>query len=156
MNFHPGPPEYPGIGCFNFAIYDEVNCYGVTAHIMNAKVDTGQIIGVKRFKMSNNENVISLSKKTYKAQYELFIEVLSFIFKNKSLPSSNENWKRAPYKRIELESLSEITPNMGPKEINKRINATYFPGKPPPFINLGNHIFEYNEKSKRKSKMNKK
>ena len=20
INFHPGPPEYPGIGCFNFAI----------------------------------------------------------------------------------------------------------------------------------------
>jgi len=22
LNFHPGPPEYPGTGCFNFAIYD--------------------------------------------------------------------------------------------------------------------------------------
>src|SRR4051812_10445430 len=22
INFHPGPPEYPGIGCTNFAIYN--------------------------------------------------------------------------------------------------------------------------------------
>ena len=22
INFHPGPPEYPGTGCFNFAIYE--------------------------------------------------------------------------------------------------------------------------------------
>ena len=22
INFHPGSPEYPGIGCFNFAIFD--------------------------------------------------------------------------------------------------------------------------------------
>src|SRR6187399_298747 len=21
LNFHPGPPEYPGIGCTNFAVY---------------------------------------------------------------------------------------------------------------------------------------
>src|SRR4051812_40062356 len=25
LNFHPGPPEYPGIGCTNFAIYDEAD-----------------------------------------------------------------------------------------------------------------------------------
>ncbi|MCK5346414.1 MAG: hypothetical protein KAR20_23550, partial [Candidatus Heimdallarchaeota archaeon] len=41
INFHPGPPEYPGIGCFNFALYDEANEYGVTAHIMEEKVDSG-------------------------------------------------------------------------------------------------------------------
>ena len=23
INFHPGPPEYPGIGCLNFAIFDK-------------------------------------------------------------------------------------------------------------------------------------
>jgi len=28
INFHPGAPEYPGIGCFNFALYDEVKRYG--------------------------------------------------------------------------------------------------------------------------------
>ena len=22
INFHPGPPEYPGVGCFNFAIFN--------------------------------------------------------------------------------------------------------------------------------------
>jgi methionyl-tRNA formyltransferase len=22
INFHPGPPEYPGIGCTNFAVYN--------------------------------------------------------------------------------------------------------------------------------------
>ena len=33
INFHPAPPEYPGSGCINFALYDEVNEYGVT-HIL--------------------------------------------------------------------------------------------------------------------------
>jgi len=25
FNFHPGPPEYPGFGCYNFALLDKVN-----------------------------------------------------------------------------------------------------------------------------------
>ena len=45
INFHPAPPEYPGIGCFNFAIYNREKSYGVTAHLMAEKVDTVIISG---------------------------------------------------------------------------------------------------------------
>ena len=48
INFHPGPPEYPRIGCLNFAIYDSAKQFGVTAHIMEPKVDRGKIIGINR------------------------------------------------------------------------------------------------------------
>ena len=34
------------------------------------------------------------------------------------------------------------------KEIDKRIRATYFPGKPAPFININGKKFEYNQKDK--------
>ena len=72
INFHPGPPDYPGIGCFNFAIYDNVKCYGATCHIMEPQVDSGQIIEVERFQISTRETVQSLSQKTYKSQLKLF------------------------------------------------------------------------------------
>ena len=29
LNFHPGPPKFPGIGCYNFALYERVKNYGV-------------------------------------------------------------------------------------------------------------------------------
>ena len=53
INLHPDPPEYPGIGCFNFAIFDSANEYGTTAHIMDSTVDTGRIVEVKRFTMTD-------------------------------------------------------------------------------------------------------
>src|SRR5438309_8525630 len=28
LNFHPGPVEYPGIGCYNFALYEGATTYG--------------------------------------------------------------------------------------------------------------------------------
>ena len=89
INFHPGPPEFPGIGCFNFAIYESVKKFGATAHIMNAKVDTGKIIGVKSFIMDERETVESLSNKTYKCMFELYKTTIKYIIENKSLPGAN-------------------------------------------------------------------
>ena len=36
--------------------------------------------------------------------------------------------------------------DMNEEELDKRIRATYFPGKPAPFIELFGHRFEYNPK----------
>ena len=49
INFHPASPDYPGIGCRNFALYENAKEYGVTCHHMSATIDTGSIIEIKRF-----------------------------------------------------------------------------------------------------------
>ena len=144
INFHPGPPEYPGIGCFNFAIYDSAIQFGATAHIMEPKVDTGEIIGVKRFSMTDEENVETLSKKTYEALLSLYKNIIDYVVTNDFLPKCDETWKRKPYMRSELENLATISKNMSKQEIDKRIRATYYPGKPAPFIDIHGHRFEYN------------
>lgn len=144
INFHPGPPEYPGIGCFNFAIFDSAKQFGVTAHIMEPKVDTGKIIGVNRFPMDRIETVKSLSIKTYQAQLDLYKKIINFIMRNGCLPEVNELWAKKPYKRKDLEELATIIPNMSKEEVNNRIRATYYPKKPAPFINLYGHKFEFN------------
>ena len=38
INFHPGPPEYPGSGCINFALYEDANYFGITIHHMDKKL----------------------------------------------------------------------------------------------------------------------
>jgi methionyl-tRNA formyltransferase len=103
LNFHPGPPEYPGIGCFNFAIYEDATEFGSTAHIMEPRVDSGKIIGVKKFVMDQTETVHSLNIKTYESQLSLYKSIIRFIFKSNELPVSNEKWKKKPFKRVELE-----------------------------------------------------
>ncbi len=144
FNFHPGPPEYPGIGCFNFAIFNSEKQFGATAHIMELKVDTGKIIGVKRFSMTEEETVRTLSIKTYSALLSLYKDIISYVMDNNSLPHSDETWVRKPYKRSELENLATIKINMSEDEIEKRIRATYYPEKPAPFIEIGGYKFEYN------------
>ncbi len=65
INFHPASPEYPGIGCNNFALYENAKEYGVTCHHMASKVDTGKIIAVKRFPVYPEDDVAALLKRTY-------------------------------------------------------------------------------------------
>ena len=144
INFHPGPPEYPGIGCFNFAIYNSAKQFGATAHIMDTTVDAGRIVGVNRFGMTKKETVETLSKKTYKALLVLFKDVIKHVITNNSLPKCDEKWTKGAYKRSELEQLATIDLNMDKAEIDKRIRATYYQGKPAPFIELEGYRFEYN------------
>ena len=83
INFHPWPPEYPGSGCLNFALYDNSKKYGVTVHLMNDKIDNRKIIECSRFLISNDDNIDSLLKKTYAELFKLSQGITKGLFLNK-------------------------------------------------------------------------
>lgn len=136
INFHPGPPEYPGIGCTNFAIYNQAKIFGITVHHMKEKVDTGDIITVKRFSIFENDTVYSLTQRCYAYIYSSFIEIFPLIISNTPLPRSDEQWKRKPFTRRELNDLCRITSDMSVDEIKRRVKAATYPNMPGAFIEL--------------------
>lgn len=141
INFHPGSPAYPGTGCTNFAIYNEEKDYGVTCHYMTAKVDTGNIIAVKRFPLKSEDTVFGVTQKCYSLIEEMFYEVIDRILEGSSLPLSDEKWKRKPYTRKELNELCYISPDMPEGEIERRIKATTYKD-PWAYTKIGNKIFK--------------
>ena len=108
INWHPGPPEYPGIGCTNFAIYNNEKTFGITCHYMLEKVDSGKIIEVDRFSILEEDSVYSITQKCYYLMINSFLRIIEKIKNNESLPEANENWKREPYTRIQLNELCKI------------------------------------------------
>ena len=149
INFHPASPDYPGIGCTNFALYEEAKTYGVTCHHMEPKVDTGAIVSVKKFPIHASETVSSLLLKTYDSQLELFYKIMKIILKGKELPVSKDKWIRKPFTRNEFNKLSIITPDMDREEIKKRIRATSHKSWQPQ-IKIGGFLFEYKKDSQKK------
>jgi methionyl-tRNA formyltransferase len=141
INFHPASPDYPGIGCNNFALYEEAKEYGVTCHRMASRVDTGAIIAVRRFPVFPTDDVASLLSRTYDYQLILFYEIVGLIIEGKELPASEERWTRKPFSRKEFNELSRITPDMMKDEIARRIRATTF-GAWKPTVELQGHVFE--------------
>jgi methionyl-tRNA formyltransferase len=145
INFHPGPPEYPGVGCTNFAVYNNEKIYGVIAHIMKEKVDTGKIIKVKRFPIDKNDGVYQITNKAYKYLFEIFKDIFGEILKKREISFCDEIWQRKPYTRKELEKLCKITVDMSKEEIEKRIKATTYPNMPGAYIELCGYKFGYNK-----------
>jgi len=147
INFHPAPPNYPGIGCINFALYDETSSYGATCHHMKPAVDTGGIITVNRISIQSSDTVDSLLQRTYDTMFTVFNEVLENVLKGTPLPKSNEQWAGKARTRIELNNLSKITPQMSNNEVAKRVRATTF-GPWKPVVEIGGYIFELQDPDK--------
>jgi methionyl-tRNA formyltransferase len=123
INFHPGPPEYPGYGCNNFAIYEGATEYGVTCHHMAPRVDTGAIIEAVRFPVQATDNAGTLLVKAYDAQLELFLRIAGRIVRGEALPASRETWARKPFTRAQFGELGRMTSDMTAQEIARRRRA---------------------------------
>lgn len=138
INFHPAPPEYPGSGCINFALYDEVNEYGVTAHVMNELVDNGKILEVRRFPVTLHDNLPTVLSRTHNELFNLCSDFISGLYSNgenflkeKLKASETEVWRDNARLLSELDALQKIDTNVSEKELKRIIRATYIEGYPP-------------------------
>lgn len=130
INFHPGPPEYRGTGCVNYAIYENSKFYGCTAHIINEKIDNGKIIDVKKFKINKESNIDNILSKTYEIMYKQFIYIIQNILnnsefiKNNILKNKNIKWSKKIKKINDLNNFYEINKNIKKNDFLKKIRAT--------------------------------
>ena len=138
INFHPAPPEYPGSGCINFALYDEVDIYGVTAHLMNEKVDNGKILEVRRFPVHKHDNLPSVLERTHSELYHLcsdFVTALATVGESyvpvKVAECEGVSWGGEARLLKELEKLQTIDIGIEKSELERIIRATHIEGFPP-------------------------
>ncbi|HET6846804.1 MAG TPA: formyltransferase family protein [Anaerolineales bacterium] len=142
INFHPASPHYPGIGCNNFALYENAVEYGVTCHHMAPHVDTGAIIAVRRFPVYPQDTVATLLQRTYENQIALFMQIAGLMADGKDLPEAGESWTRKPFTRKEFNALFRLTPDMPREEMARRIRAVSY-GRFQPYMEIEGFRFEY-------------
>ena len=147
VNFHPAPVEYPGSGCLNFALYDNATHYGVTAHIMNEKVDNGAILKCQRFPILPSDTVDTLLQRTHLKLVNLFFDVATdLVLGGKEsldrmvLSSSGEKWRGDATKMKDFEKLQLVPVDVSEVELEKIIRATYTETFPP-YIRLHGYDF---------------
>lgn len=144
INFHPGSPDYPGTGCYNFALYEGADKYGVTVHHMERKVDTGSIIMVSYFAIPPYESVETLKLKSMNHLLFCFEKIVQCIAKGIPLPTSDETWRRKPFTRKEMYKLFEMDLLKHDKEeIEKRIRAAEYPGLEGAFVTVSDYKFYF-------------
>ena len=83
LNIHPSLlPKFKGLNTFKRILEKKEKKTGCTVHYVNSKLDGGKIILKKSFFIENNENEISLKRKTQKMEYIAFPEAIIKVFSN--------------------------------------------------------------------------
>lgn len=142
LNFHPGSHSYPGIGCYNFALYDGATEYGPVCHHIVKQVDAGPIVSERLFKVSDDETVQSLKHRTMIVMLDMFHDIIYRIRNGEELPKPDIQWTRKARKRQELNDLCIITPTMNPVEVKRRIRATSYHGYAGAHVYIAGHRFD--------------
>lgn len=141
INFHPGPPEYRGTGCVNYALYENSKFYGCTAHLINEKVDNGKIIDIKKFNISKKNSISEVLIKTYEVMTSLAISTIKNIKKNPDfienqiLKNKNIKWSNKIKTIKDLNDFYQINTNIKKNNFLNKIRATDTP-KFKPYIKL--------------------
>ena len=130
INFHLGPPEFRGVGCANFAIYKSSKSYGVTAHLMNNKLDSGLILNVERFPIKRGILVEDLLEKSYKKQIIQAKKIIKIVCKDagkiiNKKKNNNFKWSKKITTRKDLNKLYHIPIKTNKKNLKKIIQSTY-------------------------------
>ncbi|MFO1497488.1 MAG: formyltransferase family protein [Verrucomicrobiota bacterium] len=142
INFHPAPPEWPGVGSASFALYEKQATFGVTAHFMTERVDAGRIIRVQRFPILPNDTCERLFDRALDYMLLLFYEVLLEVSQNGEAAASDEQWKRKAITRRQFEKWMTLTPADSTEEIERKARALRHSRFPGPFLEIGGFRFE--------------
>ena len=83
LNIHPSLlPKYKGLNTHARAIKNEDKYSGCTVHLVNAKLDSGEIILQKKIKIFKNDTVYKLKKRVQKQEYKLYPKAISKLYFN--------------------------------------------------------------------------
>lgn len=123
-NFHPGPPEYRGWHPHCFAVYDGAKTFGVTAHVMSERVDSGAIVGVERFAVPEGSDAEALGEIVYGALLGLFSRLAPALATDpRPVPTLAEEWSGRATTRRDFAAMCELSKDMPEEEVQRRLRA---------------------------------
>jgi len=144
-NFHPGPPNYPGWAPSHFAVYDRATSFGVTAHAMLERVDSGAIIAVDLFDIPSNISAESLEAMAYARLARQFFELAKPLATSPHTPPALPvRWCGNKSTRRQCADLCKIPADISRDEMERRM-AAFGDGRlgDTPVITLHGRQFRY-------------
>lgn len=144
INFHTAPPRWPGRGSCSFALMEGDTEFGVTAHLMEEKVDAGAILTEHRFPIVSGETVATLHAKAIAAIPVLAEKTLKDLEAHDGKPTpSGAVWERDALTMNDMMNAMEILEKDSPEVVQRKIRAFAHPTKPGPYIVRAGQRFWY-------------
>jgi methionyl-tRNA formyltransferase len=103
VNFHNGPlPRYRGVNVYSWAIINGESEHGVTWHLIDKGIDTGDMLAQKMFPLSAHETPNTLVAKGFRAGVELLDEFLPELIAGKLTPVKQNEALATYYSKRDL------------------------------------------------------
>ena len=123
INFHPGPPCYPGYAPYSFALYEDAQQHGVTVHEMVEKVDAGRIFALDLFAIEHEFKQAQLVDLCIEYSKQ-FLTTLAPILVREALPPSIEStWGTRKFTRAQFAEYCALPADISKTELQRRIRA---------------------------------
>ncbi|MGJ4944872.1 formyltransferase family protein [Bradyrhizobium sp. HKCCYLS1011] len=123
-NFHPGPADYPGWAPAHFALYDGAKQFGAVAHVMEARVDCGAIVGVEEFDIPDGVDVRGLEQMAFVRLAYLFWRMSREIAcESTPLAVLPIAWSGIKSTKQMYAAMCDMPADIAPSEMKRRIRA---------------------------------
>lgn len=128
INYHDALlPKYAGVNATSWAIMNGEKEHGITWHIMNNSVDSGDILKQIRFPVDKNETALTLNGKCYEAAIKGFSELVEEITEENLLPIKQDQNNRSYFSRNKKPNYNAfISWNDDAAMINALVNSLYY------------------------------
>jgi methionyl-tRNA formyltransferase len=144
INFHTGPPKWPGRGSCSFALWDGDKEFGVTAHLMENAVDSGAILRVVRFPIESGDSAETLHEKALRSVPKLVELVVADLESNNWRPvPGEERWERAAMRQRDLVRTMQVEDTDSAVTVSNKIRAFAHSSKPGPYVDRHGFRFWY-------------
>jgi len=141
INIHFSPlPKYSGYWPEMWAIWNKEKIHGVTLHYISDKIDTGNIILQKKFKINKNENRFTLYSRCSLEGFKLLKNCISKITEKKTL-GKKQNLKIRSFYSKKMPNNGILDLDWNQKKIDRFIRSICFPGFPGVKIKVANQSY---------------
>lgn len=124
INFHPGPPDYPGYRPTGFALYQGARRFGVTAHYMVDRVDEGPIVATETFDIAPDAELLDVVGEAYGQLARLFVKLAPRLIETaRPLPRAGVSWSGRKSTRASYEAMRRVEPGVDAAELALRIRC---------------------------------
>ncbi len=124
INFHPGPPDYPGWAPAHFALYERATEFGATVHVMAERVNSGPIIEVARFPIPAGISVLGLEGLAYAHLAQMFWRLARSLATGPEPPPTLAiKWGRRKYSRRDYRAICDIPLDIPKDELDRRLSV---------------------------------
>lgn len=123
-NFHPGPPQFPGLAPAQMAVYLDAPLFGATVHHMIAEVDAGPIVACELCIVPPDARPFDLEVRAFALLVKALHALGPHLAQDPApLASIPVTWARQKSSRRQIADLCAMTMDLAPDEMDRRIRA---------------------------------